>query len=342
MTAFKLALEIAQECVQRAPVIVLGSGASAAHRLPGMPQLRDHLIASKLPANLGTHEIDLWQDFLNASEDLDLEQALTVVTLTEALTAHVVGATWDLLAPTDMAVFHQVMCNRQLLPLTRLFQHLLKSTHTEINVVTPNYDRLAEYAADAGNLCHHTGFGHGHLRLRQTDHPLKFKKNERSVRTVNIWKVHGSLDWFRDPGGTTVGLPILPNRPPSMTPVIVTPGVEKYRITHDEPFRTILAGADTALATARAYLCIGYGFNDTHIQPKLVERCQTQPVPLVLITKSLSPTAKSFLLKGGCRRFMALEENGTGSRLYSAEHPDGVDIPDRSIWCLDEFLEMVM
>lgn len=342
MTAFKLALEIAQECVQRAPVIVLGSGASAAHRLPGMPQLRDHLVASTLPTGLGARELDLWQEFLNAAAVLDLEEALTAVALTDALTAHVVAATWDLLAPTDMAVFEQVVRDRHHLPLTRLFQHLLKSTHTEINVVTPNYDRLAEYAADAGGLCHHTGFGHGYLRLRQTDHPLKFTQNQRPVRTVNVWKVHGSLDWFRDPEGTTVGLPILPSRPAGMTPVIVTPGVEKYRITHDEPFRTILAGADTALATARAYLCIGYGFNDTHIQPKLLERCRTQPVPLVLITKAVSPTAKDFLLKGGCRRFMALEESGTGSRLYSAEYPNGVDLLDRPVWRLDEFLEMVM
>ena len=337
----ELALEIAQECISHAPVIVLGSGASAAHGVPSMPQLRTHLMTSPLPGGLGERDATVWREFLHHVETLDLEAALTAVQLTDALMHHVVHTTWDLLAPADQRIFDQIVRDRQFLPLTPLFQHLLKSTHAEIDVVTPNYDRLAEYAADAGGLCHFTGFGHGHLRLRYQDHPLKFYQNRKPARTVNVWKVHGSLDWFRDSDGITVGLPIMPTRPDGMTPVIVTPGIEKYRMTHDEPFRTILAGADGALQSARSYLCIGYGFNDTHIQPKLVERCQTGPVPLVLITKQISPMAKEFLLNGRCRRFLALEECDAGCRLFSAEHPNGIEIADRPVWRLDQFLTMV-
>ena len=39
----KSLLELAQECVSRSPVIILGSGASAAYGIPGMPQLKAHL-----------------------------------------------------------------------------------------------------------------------------------------------------------------------------------------------------------------------------------------------------------------------------------------------------------
>jgi len=150
------------------------------------------------------------------------------------------------------------------------------------------------------------------------------------------------LDWFCDADGVVVGLPPTIHRPTGLEPLIVTPGVEKYRLTHDEPFLSIKQGADSALQSARSYLCIGYGFNDSHIQTKLVERCRTEPVPLVLITKTITPIAKAFLHSGKCQRYLALEEGGTGCRMLSTEHPDGIEIDCRSFWRLDEFLTLVM
>jgi hypothetical protein len=35
-------------------------------------------------------------------------------------------------------------------------------------------------------------------------------------------------------------------------------------------------------------------------------------------------------------------ESGTGSRMYSTEFPDGIDIPNQSLWSLDKFLTMVL
>jgi hypothetical protein len=41
----KTVLELAQECISKAPVLILGSGASAAYGIPGMPQLKNHLLS---------------------------------------------------------------------------------------------------------------------------------------------------------------------------------------------------------------------------------------------------------------------------------------------------------
>lgn len=41
--------EFAQECVSKLPVTILGSGASAAYGIPGMPQLKDHLLGVACP-----------------------------------------------------------------------------------------------------------------------------------------------------------------------------------------------------------------------------------------------------------------------------------------------------
>jgi len=127
-----------------------------------------------------------------------------------------------------------------------------------------------------------------------------------------------------------------------VSPVIVTPGIEKYRLTHDEPFRSIKSEADKALQNADAYLCIGYGFNDTHLQTTLVERCRGKDVPLVLLTKSISATAKAFLNSGNCTKYLAIEEYASGCRIYSKNFPGGEDLVGDSIWQLGEFLKLVI
>lgn len=337
-----MAHDIAQECISKAPVIILGSGASAAYGIPGMPALRTHLLATAAPIDAAPADIVEWEKFITRLVTVDLETALTDIRFSDAMTRHVVVSTWDFLAPYDVLVFHKLLENRKLFPLTRLYHHLFSSVHHEINVVTPNYDLLAEYAADAGEMCHYTGFGYGHLRLRAKAQAPKIHLGGNPARTVNIWKVHGSFDWFRDRAGVVMALPSTAKRPSNAEPVIVTPGIEKYRLTYDEPFVSIKQNADLAMQSARAYFCIGYGFNDSHMQTKLIDRCRTDSVPLVLITKEITQTAKAFLGSGQCQRYMAIEESLSGCRMYSIEYPDGVDIPHCGYWSLDQFLTMVI
>ncbi|MBV1800491.1 SIR2 family protein [Siccirubricoccus sp. G192] len=338
----ELVAELAQACVAAAPVVVLGSGASMPHGLPGMGALASHLVASG-PALPDREHSDAWNTFVSKAASADLETVLTTVRLPEALTRHIVEATWDQIAAADLRVFEAVVRDHRHLALTRLFRHLLASTHTDLDLVTTNYDRLAEYAADAGELCHSTGFGHGHLRFRHKEHPLRFTQNKKPARTVNIWKVHGSLDWFQGPTDSApVGLPLMPARLSGYSPLIITPGIEKFQKTHDEPFRTILANADRALQRARGYVCIGYGFNDRHIQPKLIERCAVEPVPLVLLTRTMTPAAREFVLGGQCRRYLVLEQSTAGTRAYCPDYPAGAELPTPDLWTLHGFLSLVM
>ena len=334
--------EIAQECISKLPVIILGSGASAAYGMPGMPGLKDHLLTISCPAAARKEEANRWTEFLDKLETKDLETTLNDVRLSENLINHIVYSTWDFLSPFDYKVFQRAISDRDLFPLTKLFRHLFNSTKKDINIVTPNYDRLAEYAAESGEFAHYTGFNYGNIRTRVVSGRPRIHVGNMPARTVNIWKVHGSLDWFRDSDGIVVGLPVTTHRPPDVSPVIVTPGIEKYRLTHDEPFHSIKSEADRALNNADAYLCIGYGFNDTHLQTTLVERCRGTDVPLVLLTKSISPTARAFLNTGKCGRYMAIEESASGCRIFRRECPTGQEIVGENFWRLDEFLGLVI
>ncbi len=337
----KLLSKLAQDCVSKTPVIILGSGASAAYGIPGMPQLTNYLLKVPCPAAATPDEAAKWSEFQTKISTTDLETVLDELRLPELLTRLIVESTWDYLAPFDYQVFEKAIIDHHLFPLTKLFRHLFNSTRRNIHVVTPNYDRLAEYAADVGEFAHYTGFHYGHIRARAVNGQPAIYVDNPTGRTVNIWKVHGSFDWFCDSSGIVVGLPVSKTRPADMSPMIVTPGIEKYRLTHDEPFHSIKSEADKALQNANAYLCIGYGFNDIHLQTTLVERCRGRDIPLVLLTKKISTRAKTFLKTTMYEKYLAVEESDSGSRIYSSEFSIGVDIAGESAWQLGEFLKLV-
>lgn len=342
MSPLDLIVKLGQECIKKTPLILLGSGASAAYGIPGMWPLGEKLSKAPLPLGLESAEFESWSRFLEILPKTDLERALTEVPLSQRLTRHVIETTWDYLNEFDLAVFEKVCFDRQYLALTKLFRFLFKSTVREINVVTPNYDRLAEYAANAGGYSAYTGFTFGLIAQRAAGSAPRVVEGNSQARTVNVWKVHGSFGWFTDPNGIIVGVPPMKNRPAGMEPIIITPGVEKYRRTHDEPFRTIMHCADKTMRTANGFLCIGYGFNDQHLQTQLIERCQNDASPLVLLTQKISDTAHVFLKSGKCRHYLALEQNDNATRVYCNDFPDGVDIPESNFWTLEGFLKLIM
>ena len=336
---FERVLELGQGCLQRTPTIILGSGASVPYGIPGMWPLGQHLRGSNLPSTCNAPEdVDTWRAFLDTVQREDLESALTHVHVTGQVLAHIVNTTWRYLNRADLQVFFRVVSDRRCMALTRLFEYLFNSTHQEIDVVTPNYDRIAEYAAEAAGYMAYTGFGFQCVAARATNPHPKVFAGGRQLRTVNVWKVHGSFGWFADNLGRLVSLPPLTDIPEELTPVIVTPGIEKYRRTHDEPFRSVMQRADDAVRQARAFICVGFGFNDPHLQPLITERCGSPDVPLVLITKQVSETAHSILKSGRYLRYLAIEECQGGSRIYANEFPDGVELIGPSLWSLDEFL----
>jgi hypothetical protein len=328
-------VKLAQRCIAQVPVIVLGSGASRQFGISGMAELQDHLLRHVKPANPA--DAKLWGDFTTElAHCKDLELALHRVQLSPSLEAEVVRRARQLILQEDQAVFRKLVDGSLELPFADLLRHLLRSTHALISVVTTNYDRIAEYAADSAGIEHTTGFSHGYYR--SFDGTLPENHKMRSLRCVEVLKVHGSVDWFEDANGTVLCLPDGVDTSGSFSPLLVTPGTSKYLATHEEPFRTIITRSDTAFANARAVLAVGYGYNDRHIQPKLTNRVLKQRVPVVLLAKTLTPTAKTFLAQCKHGSFLALEAAGVNSRAYWAAHPDGLDLPVENLWELGRFL----
>ena len=339
----QVAIVLGQECLRESPVIVLGSGASIPFGLPSMNSLASHILCGNPDISFKGHDLELWEQFIEKlSSGHDLETALANSDMSDGISKTIVERTWKCISSADSDLFTRLLSDQTLLPLTRLFQYLFDSTNHTVSVVTTNYDRLAEYAADSAGFCHFTGFTYGFLRRRQSTSRIRFSRNSHPARTIDIWKVHGSIDWFLSEDDSVVALPSAHSIPINFRPAIVTPGVEKYERTHQEPFRSVITGADNALSSAKAYLCIGFGFNDSHIQPKLRERWRQGEALLVILAKELTPPVKEMLGGSKGQHYLALEEASEGTMMWSHLYPDGVMLEDMNLWDLGIFLQSIL
>lgn len=333
--------KFAQTCFQGTPTIVLGSGASMPHGLPSMGALSDYL-CDKLET-VGQAEEDAWLLVRTALANGDhLEAALEGKALPDTLLAKIVGLTWQCVNEKDTALLGLAASNGGEFALGRLLSRMFNSNLREIHVVTTNYDRVAEFACNSKGVLFQTGFAPGYIQKWESTGGVKFRHGSKASRVVKIWKVHGSLDWFRTADERTVGLPVFELPPAEYTPLIVTPGFNKYETTSQDPFRTIINGADDALKTASAFLCIGFGFRDLHIHPKIIERCRERNVPIVVLARTLTDEAKDFLKTKAGTNYMGVEMSGTGSRVYRPEAPDGVEVDTADLWSLPGFNNLVL
>lgn len=330
-----------QDCLASMPVIVLGSGYSCNYGLPGMNDLAEHLCL-EVPKHLLEDDHPSWAFFEEKIKQMPLESALQQVNFTQHVIDIIIRETWNLIFPADRKVLERTVEALETFPLSRLFSHLFRSTHQRLSLVTTNYDCLAEYAANIAGYAWATGFGYGYIGDRYGNQNITVSKNQTLLRMVDIWKVHGSLDWYRSEDNTILFLPSVTAPPKGYTPVIVTPGTDKYRQTHEEPFRTIIASADAAIEAGNGFLCVGYGFNDDHLQPKLLEKCWKHEKRIVVLAKELTGAARKVLLDGRCRCFIAFEQSQGGTRVFSPDFIDGIELQGVNLWILDDLLNQVL
>lgn len=275
------------------PLIIVGSGMSAGYGVRGMSGLASHLVSEIIP---DVEEKTKWEEFCSALSTQDLEAALQSIDMPLRLHRRILECTRDIIEKDDLEVFRQIIEGEVQLALSRLFTHLFTSTHRQANVVTTNYDRLIEYAVDQAGYMHDTGFEPGYLRTRDLGWTSPLRSSPGGPRIVNIAKVHGSVDWHKDGSGIPRSIPFLPSGTRSLSPLIVTPGKQKYRDAYEEPYRSMIQRADHAIRHARSFVCVGYGFNDEHIQPILLERLVQEKIPIVVLALELTQAARNLVI----------------------------------------------
>ncbi len=343
------AWKFCQSCLRANPVLVIGSGASEPYGIPTMESLGEAIITSIEEEIPDFRKEQAWLAFKGKLGELGLEKAIdtTDVWKNDEIYGTIKAHTWRYIAEKDALVQQLVLSNSNTLALSKLLKYLFTSDNHLIKVVTPNYDRLIEYASEAAEILWRTNFHTGYMGTWRGDKPaLEFWNSGKRVpeKTLEVWKVHGSLDWFSFEKAGIRSVPGITKLPPYALPLIVPPSIKKLTETHDDPFRKIINEVDTALREANAFFCVGYGFNDTHIQLKLLERAKHDRKQVVLLAKELTEsTRKLFLEDDGQIDFLAFEEaENDGTRMYDKDNREGLLIEGLHVWDLAHFVEQVI
>lgn len=327
----------AQHFLAERPVVVLGTGATIPHGLPSMTELADLLLTAVCGTPPG------WEEFsFHLNKTKDLERALQQVSLPEKTVEILVSLTWKIVSSKDLEFHQQLLRGTVPFPLAHLFKYLLRTADSHIRVVTTNYDRLAEYAANYINAYVSSGVTSGWIQrfvpsAVNTERPPQPGYEGH----VSVLKVHGSLDWFRDKTDEIYGVPLASDIPADSHPLVVTPGITKYRAVHKDPFRTVMTAADDVLGKASCYVCVGYGFNDEHVQPILVNRVMKKDVPIVIVTKQLTDSTRRAFLTAPPKKFIFLEEADGGTKVYVPDCPCGILLENISAWKLNNFMALI-
>lgn len=282
-------------------VIVVGSGLSCAEGVPGMGELGHHLV-THVPAILSGDDQILWEQIHPLIETEGLEAALLKHAPTPSLEAAIVQRTADFIAEAEAGIISEVFSNARKLRLTKLIPHLLKP-NTGIPILTTNYDRLVELACEEAGLGVDTMFsGHFAAQLNPQDSYWSFCRGVRLVgrnvrykfaQKANVFKPHGSLDWYHREGRPVRYAGALP-----LPRLIITPGLNKFRNGYESPFDKHREKANDAIDKARRFLILGYGFNDDHLETHLTPRIRSG-VETVILTYSLSPKAVEIAKSNG-------------------------------------------
>lgn len=329
---FEGCVKLAQKYLSKPPLIVLGSGASMEYGLPSMSDL-----AEEICKDAYVMKDKKFPEFSKKVKEVGLEAAIDAVKLQDDTLQIIRKIIWQIINEKDFQFFLYNKCLPQP-ELITLLQKVLEPTPNKAVIVTTNYDRIPEYAADYLDTTVVNGFEGNLIRkMASPSHSISKKRIAARERIVEIWKVHGSLDWFQNNSETQYSFPFSREVPIDFQPLIVPPGKKKYEQTYAEPYRTMINNADRAFTIAESYLCVGYGFNDEHIQPKLISQIE-KGKPIVVLARTMSKACKKHIIEDTIKNYLIFEQaDDAHTRVY---HDGASNVYDGSYWKLEEFMKI--
>lgn len=334
-----------QKMFGRGIVTLIGSGASCARGLPSMGQLAGHLITAITEDKLSQADWAIWEPIATRLAKGDgLEAALELPYVSDSLLDVIVKESGTHVAAAESAAINDLLTGKSESVLGPLMQ-LLLVTGDQPDVITTNYDRLIEIDAALHEIPIDTMF-YGQTVGRLDEHlarqelirysPRKARARSRSdlmIRPhIRLSKPHGSLDW-RLLNGAVIRVDFATDAAFR----IITPGSSKYREGYETPFDVQRDRANKAIDSATAFLTIGYGFNDPHLQTHLKTRFAQ--VPSLVLARSLTDSARSYLSMND--RAIGIECAPVAGR--SVAHQSGGQLNlDGDLWQIEDLIREVL
>ncbi len=323
-------------------VTIVGSGLSVAEGIPGMGKLAEHL-QIEVPKSIPESGMAIWEKISESLKyGLDLESALNQNPPDTEVEKHIAVITASFLLNYEKRIFDDVLVNNKPLRFSKRLKMLRKEPNG-IPIITTNYDRLIELAAEIEGLGVDSSFvGH---RFGVFDSKGSRMSLCRDVKTINkrarrtychhirLFKPHGSLDWYSSSNG-----PIRCSLELNGHRLMITPGGNKYRSGYESPFDSHISKANDIIDKASKFLILGYGFNDDHLQTHVMPRLINGD-PAIIITRTLSDNAIKLISKSQGTIAITKSDNGNGSTIIT--HNNKVEIPELNLWDLDILIQEV-
>ena len=140
-----------------------------------------------------------------------------------------------------------------------------------VEIFTPNYDLLIESALESKNIPYFDGFigsKNSFFDLYSIEH------EELPSRWVKLWKLHGSINWWKDPNGKI----FRGYSESAENKQMIYPSHLKYEESRRMPYYTMQDRLGHFLATGQAVLVTcGYSFVDKHLNAIILERLSANP-----------------------------------------------------------------
>lgn len=286
-----------QDHLQEGMLMVVGTGLSIAEGVPGMGQLAEHLKA-EMPSRVITDPDAGWDDIVVSLDAGDnLEAAMEKVSLKASTVESIVAMTAGFILGFEQNVFKRVLAGERQLPFTLFIKHVMKAGK-QFHLITPNYDRLIEFATEAAEIgvnSRFVGYLHGRSdpkRAADSHREAYLAGRNAAFRPMNclcVHKPHGSLDWF-EVNGKLVRCPVNIGK----APIIITPGASKYRESFRWAFDEQRTSGNKAATNATRLMFIGYGFNDDHLEQYVCPGLKLTK-PSIILAKELTGNAKKVL-----------------------------------------------
>lgn len=336
---------ILQQHMSDGLVTIVGSGLSCAEGLPGMVALA-HELDVTLPAILPASLSDEWNSVSPSIQAHGLEDGLSKTPPSPELEEILRAEVGRIMSAAEKAVIEAVFTKTRRLRFTRLLKHLLRPA-SGVQVVTTNYDRLLEVAAEEAGLgvdvmfngVFAGGLNEREARLSFCRDVTLYKSTSRFhyADRVILSKPHGSLDWYERDGHPVRHCGDLR----SASRLIIPPGQNKYRNGYSSPFDVHRERGNKAIDRAARFLIIGYGFNDVHLETHLKERIRSG-IPTVMLAHSLTPNTKQVV--HSCPHVIALENAASGSTAATRVYGPGcTDVfAGLSLWDLENLVNEVL
>ena len=304
-----------QEYLKEPPLVIWGSGATIGFGLPSMSKLKDEI--GKAMLTFDKTCTDLEAELGKDKYEADLPKIRKIIR--------------NVVCDADIKAKEQLLKNSDDFEGVRRLTKFCHDPHPKVmNVVSTNYDRILEYVWGYNGLHYTDGFEQHEL--------AEFDENKFCDKDViNLMKVHGSLDWFEvdhEVRKLTTDF--------GYDPVMIPPGKNKYRTTHNSPYRELMQKSDDAIKKASSFLVVGFGFNDEHITP-LVGKKTRNGTPIVVVTKEVTSTTEKELEKA--KKVIYVEAASDISKSHIRIFENGTlksdTIEDKDYWKLNSFMDIL-